>query len=118
MTDQPKSRPWRSLKQELDDLWSFIEGGCDARPEDKHHALQCLDSIKALFAVSESEPRKVFVVIGGWDYEGYSEPTGIYDSRVQAEGALEHARKEHSYDTLVIMEYDLNNGERERSIAP
>lgn len=44
-----------TLRKELDGLWSFIEHGCDARQEDKHHALQSLDAIKALL----SETRRI-----------------------------------------------------------
>lgn len=40
----------RELSKELDSLWKFIEHGCDARPEDKHQALQSLDTINALVA--------------------------------------------------------------------
>ncbi len=56
---------------------------------------------------------KVYVVVGGWDYEGYSEPTGVYSTKEKADAAKQHARSNHSYDNLEIMEYDLDIGEAE-----
>lgn len=46
-SDTPRTR---ELETQLTALWAFIENGCSARPEDKHHALQGLDAIKALFS--------------------------------------------------------------------
>lgn len=56
---------------------------------------------------------KVYVVIVGWDYEGYSEPTGVYSTKEAADKAMEHARQEHTYDTLRTLEYELDKGEAE-----
>ncbi len=60
---------------------------------------------------------KVFVVIGSWDYEGYSEPCGVYSTRDKAHEAKEHARAHRNFDDIDILEYDLDRGERERDIA-
>ncbi len=77
----------------------------------------CDLALQALRA--EVVPPKVYVVIGGWDYEGNSEPTGVYSSREKAEAAKEHAQNpdNHSYDSLEIMEYDLDHGEREIELS-
>lgn len=70
-------------------------------------------------AAAPADEGKVFVVIGGWDYEGYSDPTGVYSTKEAAELAKQHAanRENHSYDNLDILEYDLNFGEREIALA-
>lgn len=51
---------------------------------------------------------KVFVLIGGWSYEGYSEPDGIYSTKEKAEAAKKDAYD--GYDSLDIMEYEIDNG--------
>jgi hypothetical protein len=60
---------------------------------------------------------KLYVVIGGWEYEGYSEPTGIYSTREKADAAVEHASVNHSYNDLDVLEYELDVGEREDELA-
>ena len=49
----------------------------------------------------------VFVVLGGWDYEGYSdELPGVYDSREKAEACIEtcKANGKYYFDDYVIVE--------------
>jgi hypothetical protein len=75
-------------------------------------AHECQELLATLPSASAS-PTKAFVVIGGWDYEGFSAPAGIYSTKEKAEAAKDHARANHSYDTLEILEYDLNIGEAE-----
>lgn len=58
---------------------------------------------------------KVFVVIGGWNYEGWSAPMGIYSTREKADAAIAHARENHSYDDLDVLEYDIDIGELEKA---
>lgn len=57
---------------------------------------------------------KVYVVIGGWDYEGYNEPDGVYSTRKKAELALKNAYK--GYDKVEIMAYEIDLGEYERKV--
>lgn len=49
---------------------------------------------------------KLFALIGGWDYEGYDDPVGIFSTKEKAEEAKSVAYK--SYDHLEIFEYDLD----------
>jgi hypothetical protein len=49
---------------------------------------------------------KVFVLIGAHNYEGYSEPEGIYSSRQLAEAAKPHIYPH--YDDIEVQEYELD----------
>ena len=49
---------------------------------------------------------KLWVLIGGWDYEGYDKPAGVFSSKEAAESAKASAYK--GYDDLDIFEYNLD----------
>lgn len=49
---------------------------------------------------------KLFAVVGGWNYEGYDTPVGIYSSREKAEVALKEVKA--GYDERGIVEYELD----------
>ena len=47
---------------------------------------------------------KVWIVIGGYDYEGYTEPTGVYSTEALAKEGLKHC----SGDNRDILEYEID----------
>ena len=49
----------------------------------------------------------MYVVIGGWDYEGYAPPIGVFDSIDAANNAIKTG-KYKSYDFVKIYRYELN----------
>lgn len=49
---------------------------------------------------------KVYALIGGWDYEGYSEPDGIFSTKELAEEAKKKVYQ--GYDFLEIHEFELD----------
>jgi hypothetical protein len=49
---------------------------------------------------------KVFVAIGGHDYEGYSAPIGVYSTKELAEEAFKKMRG--SWDDRDIFEYEID----------
>jgi hypothetical protein len=54
---------------------------------------------------------KLYCVIGGWDYEGYSEPEGIFSSRERAEARAEELRNSvmiAKYNYVDVIEYELD----------
>lgn len=57
-------------------------------------------------ATKKRKKQKLYALIGGWDYEGYSEPVGIYSSEKKAEAAKKDAY--NGYDSLEIFEYELD----------
>ena len=48
---------------------------------------------------------KIYAVVGGFDYEGYTEPSGLYSS---ADAAAEAAEAETGYDFVYVYTYELN----------
>ena len=50
---------------------------------------------------------KVYIVIGGWNYEGYGEPNGVFSTKEKAEECLKFVKKR--YDYAEIMEYTINH---------
>lgn len=78
------------------------------------HAANIVDALRNR---PEASSTKVFVIIGGWDYEGYTSPTGVYSSRELADAAVAHARANHSYDDLDVLEYTVDHGEREEELS-
>lgn len=56
---------------------------------------------------------RLFVVIGGWDYEGYGQPDGIYSTLEAAERAKSEAYR--GYDSIEIIEYELDVGDLEKA---
>lgn len=50
-------------------------------------------------------PDKVYVVIGGWDYEGHDAPEGIFANRKDALKKAEEVRED--YDTVRVLEYEV-----------
>lgn len=48
----------------------------------------------------------VYVVIGSYDYEGYAEPVGVFDTFEAAVVARDAAA--NRYDGIDIYEYDMN----------
>lgn len=53
---------------------------------------------------------KVYVLIGGWDYEGNDEPEGVYSTKEKAEEAKAHAYD--GYSDIEILEYDIDDEPR------
>lgn len=49
---------------------------------------------------------KVYVVIGSYDYEGYGQPVGVFDTFEAAVVARDAAAKR--FDDIEILEYDMN----------
>lgn len=49
---------------------------------------------------------KVFVAIGGWAYEGYATPIGVYTTEALAKEAIAAAYQ--GYDDTEICEYELD----------
>ena len=49
---------------------------------------------------------KLYVLIGGWDYEGYDNPVGVYSAKEKAESAKGIAYKH--YDSIDVLEYELD----------
>ena len=54
---------------------------------------------------------KLYVVIRGWDYEGFDEPIGVFDDKELAEKAKISYKH---YDFKEILEYDLNVNKKEK----
>ena len=52
--------------------------------------------------------RKLFVLIGHFDYEGYDQPEGIFTTRAKAEAFKREHVHPRSYDDIDIIEYTLN----------
>ena len=52
---QPTDKPSDAV---LDALEDFVQEGCSARPEDKHHALQAIDLIRGTIAKSATQDSK------------------------------------------------------------
>ena len=50
-------------------------------------------------------PRKLFVALGGLDYEGYSEPIGVFSTKKKAEKAVREAT---GYDHTKVIDYRLD----------
>ena len=51
--------------------------------------------------------KKVYIIIGGWNYEGYALPEGVYSTRAKAETMLKKVKS--GYDGKPeIVEYELN----------
>ena len=48
---------------------------------------------------------KVWLVIGGWDYEGYAMPEGVFSTEELAKEALARVR---GYDDKEIVEYEID----------
>lgn len=51
---------------------------------------------------------KVYVVIGSYDYEGYREPVGVFDTFEAAKIARDVMANAKRYDGIDIYEYDMN----------
>ncbi len=49
---------------------------------------------------------KIYVAIGSWEYEGYSEPMGVFSTREAAEKQI--ANGYQGYDETKVMEYELD----------
>ena len=53
---------------------------------------------------------KVYILIGGWDYEGFAEPIGVYTTRALAhEAKIKFATAR--YDQVEVLEYDVDSAE-------
>jgi hypothetical protein len=53
---------------------------------------------------------KVFVAIGGYAYEGYAAPIGVYSTKELAEEAIKKASR--GYDDREIFEYEIDDESR------
>ena len=53
---------------------------------------------------------KVYILIGGWDYEGFAEPIGVYTTCALAhEAKIRFATAR--YDQVEVLEYDVDSAE-------
>lgn len=59
----------------------------------------------------------VYAVIGGWNYEGYDDPAGIYSTPEKAQAALKRAEQSKYYDFVSIDEYTIDFGKFEEDDA-
>ena len=49
---------------------------------------------------------KVWIVMGGWQFEGYDEPVGVYSTKERAEEVAALV-KEKAYDKVTVFEREL-----------
>ena len=51
---------------------------------------------------------KVWIVIGGWEYEGYAEPSGVFSSKEKANLFVASDKCYNGYDEIKVLEYEVD----------
>jgi len=51
----------------------------------------------------------VFVVIGGWNHEGFDEPAGVFSAKEDADKYAAKVEASKSYAYVDVLEYDIDH---------